>query len=87
MPNAGFRPVVRSNADVAGAVIAHEDGVALRGAIASLDEPRQAVIAEHYFEGRSLRGVAEQLAVSPQRASQLHLSALGMLRVRLGVVA
>jgi len=80
-----LRPIefLRSGDDVAGTLIAHEERVELQGAIAALDDRRQAVISQHYFEDRSLRDVAEDLEVSPQRASQLHLTALEQLQTRL----
>ncbi|MHB8178447.1 MAG: sigma-70 family RNA polymerase sigma factor [Vulcanimicrobiaceae bacterium] len=43
--------------------------------------PREArVLALHYFGERSLREIGEQMSVSPQRVSQLHLAALNRLR-------
>jgi len=78
---------LRSRDDVAGTVIANGERVELHGAIASLDGRRRAVIAQHYFEERSLYGIAADLEVSPQRTSQLHLSALGRLQKRLAAGA
>ncbi len=43
--------------------------------------PRQRlVVLLHYFNETSLRTVSRRMAISPQRASQLHLSALATLR-------
>jgi RNA polymerase sigma factor FliA len=43
--------------------------------------PRQRqIVLLHYFKGTSLRAVGRKLAISPQRASQLHLSALEKLK-------
>jgi RNA polymerase sigma factor for flagellar operon FliA len=43
--------------------------------------PRQRkVLLLHYYRGTSLRAVSRRLAISPQRASQLHTSALAKLR-------
>ena len=43
--------------------------------------PRQrAIVLQHYFAGRSLRAIGRQLAISPQRASQLHRSAIAALQ-------
>ncbi len=43
--------------------------------------PRQRqVVVMHYFGGKSLRTVGKQLAISPQRASQLHISAIAALK-------
>jgi RNA polymerase sigma factor (sigma-70 family) len=38
------------------------------------------VVLLHYFRGNSLRTVGKRLAISPQRASQLHLSAIANLK-------
>jgi RNA polymerase sigma factor (sigma-70 family) len=57
--------------------------VELQAAIAALDDRRRAVISQHYFERRNLNSVAEDLDVSPQRASQLHLTALEQLQSRI----
>jgi RNA polymerase sigma factor for flagellar operon FliA len=79
--------VMAAHEDVPGALIAHEAKTELAAALASLDARRRRVIAEHYFEGRSLQSVAIELEVSPQRISQLHRSALDTLQTRLAVVA
>lgn len=43
--------------------------------------PRQReVLLLHYFNETSLRSVSRRLAISPQRASQLHLSAIARLK-------
>ena len=69
--------------DVTGTVIAREERAELRWAIASLDDRRRAVISQHYFERRNLNSVAQDLDVSPQRVSQLHLTALEQLQTRI----
>jgi RNA polymerase sigma factor FliA len=38
------------------------------------------VLVLHYFNGTSLRAVGKRLAISPQRASQLHTSAIAKLK-------
>jgi DNA-directed RNA polymerase specialized sigma subunit len=38
------------------------------------------VLVLHYFGEHSLRAVARRLAISAQRASQLHIAAIGRLR-------
>jgi RNA polymerase sigma factor for flagellar operon FliA len=80
-----LRPVdvLPGSDDVAGTVIAAEERVELQGAIAGLDERRRTVISQHYFERRNLNSVAQDLDVSPQRASQLHLTALEQLQARI----
>jgi RNA polymerase sigma factor FliA len=52
----------------------------LREAIALLPERQQRVLALHYGAELSLHAIGSRLRVSPQRVSQLHLSALGRLR-------
>jgi RNA polymerase sigma factor FliA len=48
--------------------------------IAGLPSRQRQVVLLHYFNGKSLRAVGRQLAISPQRASQLHTSALAGLK-------
>jgi RNA polymerase sigma factor (sigma-70 family) len=76
---------LRGDADVEQAVIAHEERTAMREAIGSLERRRQAVINSHYFGERSLHDVAGVMNVSPQRVSQLHLTALDTLQAALDV--
>jgi DNA-directed RNA polymerase specialized sigma subunit len=38
------------------------------------------VLALHYFRGKSLHQIGEALAITPQRVSQLHASAIKNLR-------
>ena len=73
--------------DVARTIVADERRCELETAIATLDERRRAVITQHYFEDRPLRGIATGLDVTPQRVSQMHLSALARLHDRLAPVA
>jgi RNA polymerase sigma factor (sigma-70 family) len=50
--------------------------------------PRQRqVVLMHYFNQTSLRAVGKRLAISPQRASQLHISALARLKRRFDAAA
>jgi RNA polymerase sigma factor FliA len=53
---------------------------ALTARIDGLPARQRAIVAMHYFGGTSLRSVGKRLAISPQRASQLHLGALARLR-------
>lgn len=46
----------------------------------NLPDRHRMVLTMHYFEERSLRFVGEHLAISSQRASQLHMNALERLR-------
>ncbi len=50
--------------------------------IAGLPERQREVVLMHYFKEISLRAVGKHLAISPQRASQLHTSAIAKLRRR-----
>ena len=52
----------------------------LAALIAGLPPRQRQVVLLHYFNGKSLRAVGRQLAISPQRASQLHTSALAGLK-------
>ncbi len=53
---------------------------ALAALIAALPRRQQNVLVEHYVNGSSLRAIGRGMAISPQRASQLHLDALARLR-------
>ena len=48
--------------------------------ISGLSPRQREVVLLHYFKGNSLRSVGKRLAISPQRASQLHLSAIAKLK-------
>lgn len=52
----------------------------LAAQIAALPPRQREVVQLHYFAGSSLRTVGRRLAISPQRASQLHLSAIARLK-------
>jgi RNA polymerase sigma factor (sigma-70 family) len=52
----------------------------LAAQIALLSPRQRDVVMMHYFNHNSLRAVGRRLAISPQRASQLHLSAIAKLR-------
>jgi len=54
------------------------DGVHV--ALSALPVRQQHVLCLHYFAGHSLHQIGRALAISPQRASQLHLAALRNLR-------
>jgi len=56
----------------------------LRTAIAHLPELPRRVLLEHHFEGRLLRDIAGDLAVTEARASQLRHEALHALRAYFG---
>jgi RNA polymerase sigma factor (sigma-70 family) len=48
--------------------------------ISSLPPRHRQIVLLHYFGGKSLRTIGKHLAISPQRASQLHLSAIAGLK-------
>lgn len=64
-----------------GAIIAERSRTnALFGLIDRLPRRQREVVLAHYYRGRSLRTIGKQMAISPQRASQLHLAAIAKLR-------
>jgi RNA polymerase sigma factor FliA len=66
--------------DPAGIFERRSERSALALQIARLPERQREVVVRHYFHGTSLRAVGRRLAISPQRASQLHLTAIAKLR-------
>jgi RNA polymerase sigma factor for flagellar operon FliA len=54
-------------------------------AIRLLPERQRRIVALHYYNTLSLHAIGERMNVSPQRVSQLHLSALARLRTMLAV--
>jgi RNA polymerase sigma factor for flagellar operon FliA len=52
----------------------------IRGALMSLSRRQRSVVALYYFCDKSLYEIGRTLAISPQRASQLHVAALRNLR-------
>ncbi|HEY1867687.1 MAG TPA: sigma-70 family RNA polymerase sigma factor [Candidatus Cybelea sp.] len=50
--------------------------------IAALPDRQRDLVLMHYFNETSLRAIGKRLAISPQRASQLHTSALTKLKRR-----
>jgi RNA polymerase sigma factor for flagellar operon FliA len=55
-------------------------GDALVALVDRLPHRQRNIVLEHYYRGRSLRAIGRQMAISPQRASQLHLAAIAKLR-------
>ncbi|HTX59287.1 MAG TPA: sigma-70 family RNA polymerase sigma factor [Verrucomicrobiae bacterium] len=53
---------------------------ALAAAVERLTPRQRSVLVLHYYGERSLRAVGRELAISAQRASQLHVAALARLR-------
>lgn len=62
------------------AALVHEEHEELHDAIAALEDRRRDVIVDLYFEDAWQHTVASYMGLSPQRVSQLHLSALSALR-------
>ena len=52
----------------------------IRGALMKLTQRQRSVVALYYFFDQSLYEIGRVLAISPQRASQLHVAALRNLR-------
>jgi RNA polymerase sigma factor for flagellar operon FliA len=59
----------------------------LAGALATLPSRERELILAHYYAERSLRTLSREMDVSPQRVSQLHLSAISRLRDQLASTA
>jgi RNA polymerase sigma factor for flagellar operon FliA len=77
-PEAGSVP--HGGDDPADAVIAASERHRMRGAIGQLPERQRAVLVAHYFGERALREISNEMGVSPQRVSQLHLAAIARMR-------
>jgi RNA polymerase sigma factor for flagellar operon FliA len=59
---------------------AHAESKALHASIAALPTRERRLLVAHYYAERSLRTLSREMNVSPQRVSQLHLSALARMR-------
>ena len=66
--------------DPARIVELRSERAALASLVDALPRRQRDVLLMHYYQGASLRSVGKRLAISPQRASQLHTSALAKLR-------
>ncbi|HLY03698.1 MAG TPA: sigma-70 family RNA polymerase sigma factor [Candidatus Cybelea sp.] len=66
--------------DPARIVERRSESAQLAALIAGLPRRQREVVLLHYFKGNSLRSVGRRLAISAQRASQLHLSAIAKLK-------
>jgi RNA polymerase sigma factor (sigma-70 family) len=62
------------------AVIAEAERRRIRGAIDMLPERQRAIVVAHYFGERPLRELSDEMRVSPQRVSQLHVAAIARMR-------
>jgi RNA polymerase sigma factor (sigma-70 family) len=66
--------------DPAQVVIAAAERGRVHAAIRALPARQRTVVVAHYFGDRPLRAISEEMRVSPQRASQLHLAAIARMR-------
>lgn len=67
--------------DDPGRIVARRSrSAALAALVAALPKRQREVVVAHYFGEASLRTIGARLAISPQRASQLHLAAIAKLR-------
>lgn len=56
------------------------ESAALATLLDGLPARQRQILSMHYYRGDSLRSIGRRLAISPQRASQLHLSAIEKLK-------
>jgi RNA polymerase sigma factor for flagellar operon FliA len=68
------------NADPACIVERRRRNAELNAMVDRLPERQRSVVLDHYFSERSLRSIGKKLAISAQRASQLHVAAIARLR-------
>ncbi len=73
-------PLADWSADPSIEALARAKRTALREAIALLPERERRILSLHYAGELSLHSIGARMLVSPQRVSQLHLSALSRLR-------
>jgi len=66
--------------DPADTVIANAEQRRIRAAIDALPQRQRAVVVAHYFAGQPLRALSDEMRVSPQRVSQLHVAAIERMR-------
>lgn len=68
--------------DPAVLAVEKDERTGIRTALRRLPLRQQFVLTLHYFRGQSLHQIGRTMAISPQRASQLHIAALrGLQRV------
>jgi RNA polymerase sigma factor for flagellar operon FliA len=68
------------DADPAALAAERSERDCIQAALHALSVRQRQVLALHYFRGESLHQIGETLAISPQRASQLHLAGIKNLR-------
>jgi RNA polymerase sigma factor (sigma-70 family) len=76
-------PAQATHDDPAQIVVAQAERERVHDAIRALPPRQRALVVAHYFGERPLRALGEEMRVSPQRVSQLHLAAIVHLRRRL----
>jgi RNA polymerase sigma factor (sigma-70 family) len=67
-------------ADPAHVTVANDERARIGNAIRALPPRQRALVLAHYFDERPLRAISDEMRVSPQRVSQLHLAAIGRMR-------
>ncbi len=77
-PEAGGEP--QAGDDPAAIAVARAETRRIRSAIDALPSRQRTVILAHYFGERPLRALVDDLRVSPQRVSQLHILAIHRMR-------
>ena len=77
-PESGSAP--SGGEDPADAVVANAERLRIHAAIDGLPRRQRAVVVAHYFTERPLRALSEEMRVSPQRVSQLHVAAIERMR-------
>jgi RNA polymerase sigma factor FliA len=77
-PDSGGVP--NGGEDPADAVIANAERGRIRAAIDALPQRQRDVVVAHYFAEQPLRELSDEMHVSPQRVSQLHVAAIERMR-------
>jgi RNA polymerase sigma factor for flagellar operon FliA len=77
-PEAGLVP--SGGDDPAEIVLAAAERRRIHAAVDALPPRQRAVVVAHYFGERPLRALGADMAVSPQRVSQLHVAAMTRMR-------
>jgi len=68
------------SADPAAILAQRNRSDALVALVDRLPQRQRDLVLAHYYRGRSLRAIGKLMAISPQRASQLHCAAIAKLR-------
>jgi len=83
----GERLPTDAGSDPAQIIDENEERAYMRALVDSLPERQRRLMLAHYYGSASLRRISTVLNISPQRASQLHLSAIAKLRKAIDVPA